>query len=121
MVQNIRNERAALIGVGGARVTATEIGQAGVFGKSRIVPGGGAICISQRQVGDKFQMINPHKDLVILRGWPHTKCANREYHFTRDSEDQLLHCKLKTTCEMAMVARVAKFYRPDELPNEEDD
>ena len=120
VVHNIRKERAALIGVGGARVTATETGQAGVFGKSRIVPGGGAICISQRQFGDKFQMINPHKDLVILRGWPHTKYANREYHFTRDSEDQLLHCKLKTTCEMAMVARVAKFYRPDELPNEEE-
>ena len=46
-------------------------------------------------------MINPHKDLVILRGWPHTKYANREYHFTMDSEDQLLHCKLKATCEMA--------------------
>ena len=40
--------------------------------------------------------------------------------FTRDSEDQLLHCKLKTTSEMAMVARVAKFYRPDELSNEEE-
>ena len=117
MVHNIRNETTSLIGVGGARVTATETGQAGVFGKSRIVPGSGAICISQRQFGDKFQMINPHKDLVILRGWPHTRYANCEYHFTRDSEDQLLHCKLKTTGEMAMVARVAKFYRPDELPN----
>ena len=38
-------------------------------------------------------MINPYKDLVILRGWPRTKYANREYHFTRDNEDQLLHCK----------------------------
>ena len=37
VVQDIRNERTALIGVGGARVTATETGQAGVFGKSRIV------------------------------------------------------------------------------------
>ena len=101
-------------------MTATETGQAGVFGKSRIVPGAGAICISQRQFGDKFQMINPHKDLVILRGWPRTKYANREYHFTRDSEDQLLHCKLKSTGEMAMVARVAKFYRPEEVPNEEE-
>ena len=27
---------------------------------------------------------------------------------------------MKTTCEMAMVARVAKFYRPDELPGEEE-
>ena len=54
VVHNIRNERAALIGVGGARVTATETGQAGIFGKSRIVPGSGAICISQRQFGDKF-------------------------------------------------------------------
>ena len=64
-------------------------------------------------------MINPHKDLVILRGWPHTRFANREYHFTRDEEDQLLHCKLKTNCEMAMVARGAKFYRPDEVPDDE--
>ena len=61
-------------------------------------------------------MINPHKDLVILRGWPRTKYANREYHFTRDSKDQLLYCKLKSTGEMEMVTRVAKFYRPDELP-----
>ena len=68
----------------------------------------------------KFQMINTHKDLVILRGRPRTKYANREYDFTRDSEDQLLHCKLKSTGEMAMVARVAKFYRPEELPNEEE-
>ena len=69
VVQNIHNEKTSLIGVGGARVLATETGQAGVFGKSRIVPGTGAICISQRQFGDKFQMINPHKDLIILRGW----------------------------------------------------
>ena len=87
VVYNIRNETTSLIGVGGARVTATETGQAGVFGKSRIVPGAGAICISQRQFGDKFQMLNPHKDLVILRGWPNTKYAKREYHFTRDHED----------------------------------
>ena len=78
VVQNIYNEKTSLIGVGGARVLATETGQAGVFGKSRIVPGTGAICISQRQFGDKFQMSNPHKDLVILRGWPHTRFANRE-------------------------------------------
>ena len=79
VVHNIRNERAALIGVGGARVTATETGQAGVFGISRIVPGGGAICISQRQFGDKFQMINPHKDLVMsqvsIPAYAHTLCA----------------------------------------------
>ena len=42
------------------------------------------------------------------------------YHFMRDSEDQLLYRKLKTTCEMAMVARMVKIYRPDELPNEEE-
>ena len=69
VVQDIRSERAALLGVGGARVMATETGEAGVLGKSRIVTGSGAICISQRQFGDKFQMVNPHKDLVILRGW----------------------------------------------------
>ena len=33
VVHDVRDERAALIGVGGARVTATETGQAGVFGK----------------------------------------------------------------------------------------
>ena len=38
----------------------------------------------------------------------------------RDSEEQLLHCNLKTPNEMAMVARLAKIYRPDELPNEEE-
>ena len=118
VVQDIRNERTALMGVGGARVLATETGEAGVFGKSRIVPGSGAICISQRQFGSKFQMINPHKDLVILRGWPRTEYAGREYHFTRDEGDQLLHCKLKATSEMAMLARGVSFYRPDELPTE---
>ena len=118
VVQNIRSENTSLIGVGGARVLARETGQAGVFGKSRIVPGTGAICISQRQFGGKFQMINPHKDLVILRGWPNTEYANKEYHFTPSEEDELLHCKLKTTSEMAMVARGAKFYRPNELPGE---
>ena len=46
------------------------------------------ICISQRQFGDKFKMVNPHKFLVILRGWPHTMYAKREYHFTSDSGDQ---------------------------------
>ena len=66
LVQDIHDEHTSLIGVGGARVVARETGQAGVFGRSRIVPGTGAICISQRQFGDKFQMINPHKDLVIL-------------------------------------------------------
>ena len=118
MVQNIRSENTSLIGVEGARVMAREAGQAGVFGKSRIVPGTGAICISQRQFGGNFQMINPHKDLVILRGWPKTKYANKEYHFTRSEEDEILHCKLKTTSEMAMMARGAKFYRPNELPGE---
>ena len=54
MVQDIRNEHTSLLGVGGARVLATETGEAGVFGKSRIVPGSGAICISQRQFGDKL-------------------------------------------------------------------
>ena len=115
VVQDIRNETASLVGVGGARVLASETGVAGVFGKSRIVPGSGAICISQRQFGDKFQMINPHQDLVILRGWPRTKYANREYHFVRDSEDQLLHCRLKATSELAMLARGTGFYRPDEI------
>ena len=43
VVQDIRNERTALLGVGGARVLATETGEAGVFGRSRIVPGSGAI------------------------------------------------------------------------------
>ena len=60
-------------------------------------------------------MINPHQDLVVLRGWPRTKYANREYHFARDSEDQLLHCRLKATSEMAMLARGVGFYRPDEI------
>ena len=48
----IKNETTSLIGVGGARVTATETGQAGEFGKSKIVPGAGATFISQRQFGD---------------------------------------------------------------------
>ena len=43
VVHNIKNETTSLIGVGGARVTATETGQAGAFGKSRIVPGAGAL------------------------------------------------------------------------------
>ena len=60
VVQNIRSENTSLIGVGGARVMTRETGQAGVSGKSRIIPGTGAICISQRQFGGKFQMINPH-------------------------------------------------------------
>ncbi len=38
VVHDVRNEPTSLIGVGGARVMATETGQAGVFGKSRIVP-----------------------------------------------------------------------------------
>ena len=37
VVQGIRNERTALIGVGDARVMALETGEAGVFGRSRIV------------------------------------------------------------------------------------
>ena len=39
-------------------------------------------------------------------------------NFTRDEGDQLLHCKLKATSEMAMLARGVSFYRPDELPTE---
>ena len=61
-------------------------------------------------------MVNPHRDLVILRGWPHTEYANREYHFSRDERDGLLHCRLKSTDEMATLARGASFYRSDELP-----
>ena len=30
----------------------------------------GAMCLSQRQFGRDFQMLNPHKDIVVLRGWP---------------------------------------------------
>ena len=56
VVQDIPNERSFLLRVGGARVLATETGEAGIFGKSRIVPGSGAICISQRRFGSKFQM-----------------------------------------------------------------
>ena len=41
------------------------------------------------------------------------------FYFTHGEDDQLLHYKLKTNCEMAMVARGAKFYRPDEVPDEE--
>ena len=63
-------------------------------------------------------MLNPHKDLVILRGWPHTRYANREYHFTRDDRDHLLHCRLKATNEMAMMARGVNFYQPHELPGQ---
>lgn len=116
VLSEVKKEKASLLGVGGARVTATETGVAGIFGKARIVPGSGAICISQKQFGGKFQMVNPHRDLVILRGWPHTEYANREYHFTRDDRDGLLHCRLKSTDEMAMLARGASFYRPNELP-----
>ena len=35
---------------------ATETGEAGVFGESRIIPGAWAICISQLQFGDRFQL-----------------------------------------------------------------
>ena len=62
-------------------------------------------------------MLNPHKDLVILRGWPRSEYANREYHFTQDEGDELLHCRLKATSEMAMLARGISFYRPDEVPD----
>ena len=105
------------MGVGGACVVATEIGQAVVFGKSRIVPGSGAIGISQRQFYNKFQMIHRHKDFIILKSSPRTKYANREYLFTNDNMDQLLNCKLINTSKMAMAARAAKFYRlPTEVP-----
>ena len=43
LVQDIRDEHTSLIGVGGARVVARETGEAGVFGRSRIVPGTGVI------------------------------------------------------------------------------
>ena len=54
VVQDIHNERTALMGVGRARELATETGEAGVFGKSRILPGSGAICILQCRCGSKF-------------------------------------------------------------------
>ena len=38
IVQDIRNERTAMIGLGDARPMASEIGGAGVFGRSRVVP-----------------------------------------------------------------------------------
>ena len=69
--------------------------------------------------GSKFQIINPHNDLVILSGWPRTEYAGREYRFTRDEGDQLFHCKLIATSKMAMLARGVSFSRPDELPTEE--
>ena len=55
VVHDIRSERAALIGVGGERVTSTETGQTGVFGKSRIMPGSGAICISHQSKGEQCE------------------------------------------------------------------
>ena len=94
---------------------ATETGEAGVLGKFRILRGSGAICISQRQFEDKFQMVNPHSDSVILRGWP------RSIHFNRDEGDQLLYCRLKATSEMAMFAKrvsLYSLYRLDEMPKE---
>ena len=117
LVQNLHAEDTALMGVGGTRVLARETGETGVFGKTRIVPGTGAICVSQRQFGRDFQMLNPHKDIVVLRGWPGTKYANREFVFERDDRDQLLHCKLCCASELALVARGANFYQPEELPS----
>ena len=38
------------------------------------------------------------------------------YHFTRGYGDQLLHCRLKATSEMAMLAKGVSFYRPYEMP-----
>ena len=76
LLKNIHTEDVTLVGVGGAQVTANETGSTGIFGKARIVPGTGAICVSQRQFGNDFQMLNPHKDIVILRGWPGSKYAN---------------------------------------------
>ena len=119
LLKNIHTEDVTLIGVGGAQVTASETGSTGVFGKARIVPGTGAICVSQRQFGRDFQMLNPHKDMVILRGWPGTQYANREFIFERDERDQLLHCRLKSKSELALVARSTSFYQPEELPNGE--
>ena len=46
-----------------------------------------AIGISQCHFGDKFQIINPHKDLFMFREWSRNKYASREYHFTREDED----------------------------------
>ena len=116
LLKNIHSEEVTLIGVGGAQVAANETGTTGIFGKARIVPGTGAICVSQRQFGNDFQMLNPHKDIVIVRGWPGTKYANREFIFERDERDQLLHCKLKSKSELALVAKSTSFYQPDELP-----
>ena len=73
LLKDIHTEDVTLVGVGGAQVNANETGSTGIFGKARIVPGTGAICISQRQFSNNFQMLNPHKDVVILRGWPGSK------------------------------------------------
>ena len=121
LVDDIKHEDVKLLGVGGATVMTSEAGRAGVFGRARIVPGNGPICISQAQSGKFFQVINPNPNLFILRGWPGTIYKNREFYFERDFErygDDLLHCMLNAKSEMALMAR-ATFYNPSELPNPE--
>ena len=54
LLKNIHTEDVTLVGVGGAQVIANETGSTGIFGKARIVPGTGAICVSQRQFGNDF-------------------------------------------------------------------
>ena len=65
--------------------------------------------ISQLQFDDQFQMPNPHKDLVNLRGFGRVRLTLIGSITSPEMEDR----HLGEYSEIAMLAKGASFYRPD--------
>ena len=124
LLDDIRAEHAVLEGVGGHLVHVKEVGS-NIFGKSRVVDNKTAYnLVSQAECGEKWQIINPSKDHVYLKGWEGGGLEHIRWDFYRNEEkyhDKLLHCTLPMHRFRAFIStfHAMSLYKPADSPTEE--
>lgn len=123
LLQDLKTEHAALIGVGGHRVHVKEVGT-NLFGKSRVVENSGAYnLVSQAECKVDWQIVNPSEDHIYLRGWKGKGKEHLQWDFYRNEErygDKLLHCTLPKENFRVFLStfHTLSLYKPPESPDE---
>lgn len=120
---DVVEEPVLLEGIGGKTSLSKEYGDS-IFGKTRILKHRtGSVLVSNAATKSLYQVVNPHEDLWILRGWDYGPAKGKQWHFIRDEErygDPLLHCTLQLS-KIKCLLGAEKFYDPPRVPETNDE
>jgi hypothetical protein len=122
ILKDVKEDPVRIVGVSGS-TKAYKAGES-IFGKTRLLDVQGIKnLVSQYEIGDRYQMINPDKDTVILKQWD--GFGKGEWIFKRDKGkygDNLLHCTIDENRYMEELHKEGaySFYQPKEIVSKEE-